>query len=137
MHWREILPTLIRESSFRTQEELATAIGERCGEWPNQATISRELSSLDARKVDGVYRLRPTGIHGAPIHAVHTTAAGCLAVIRTEPAFANVLARLIDRAAIPGILGTIAGDDTVFVATTGPDTLHPLRATLGLPPHHT
>ena len=132
MHWRDILPGLIHEGSFRTQEELARAIGERCEEWPNQATISRELSAIDARKVAGVYQLPPPAVQGVPIHAVVATAGGSLAVVRTEPAFANVLARRIDRAAIEGILGTIAGDDTVFVALAGPSILPSLRAVLGL-----
>lgn len=136
MQWRDILPALISQGSFRTQDELVTAIGEHCDQWPTQATVSRELAAIGARKVDGVYALPPPPILGAPIHSLVATAGGCLAVIQTDPAFANLLARRIDRAAIDGILGTIAGDDTVFVAMAGPAVLPSLRACLGLPPLH-
>ncbi len=133
MHWRDLLPALIVHGSFRTQEDLVVAIGERCDQWPNQATVSRELAAIGARKVDGVYTLPAPPALGAPIHQCVATAGGCLAVLTTEPAFANLLARHIDRAGIEGILGTIAGDDTVFVALAGPAILPSLRACLGLP----
>ena len=44
------------------------------------------------------------------------TNTGTLAVLKTQPAFASVLAHRIDSGEIPGVLGTIAGDDTVFAA---------------------
>ncbi len=135
MQWRDLLPTLISQGSFRTQDELVAAIGERCDQWPNQATVSRELAAIGARKVDGVYALPPPPELGAPIHGMQLTAAGCLVVIHTEPAFANIIARHIDRAGLHGVLGTIAGDDTVFVATAGPSILPSLQACLGLPIH--
>jgi len=46
-------------------------------------------------------------------------AAGPLVVLRTPPAGAQPLARALDEAALPAVVGTIAGDDTVFVATPG------------------
>jgi transcriptional regulator of arginine metabolism len=42
-----------------------------------------------------------------------------LVVLRTPPGAANYLASAIDHAALPGVLGTIAGDDTIMVITTG------------------
>jgi len=41
-----------------------------------------------------------------------------LVVFHTNPAFASVVAQRIDRSGIGGVLGTIAGDDTVFAAVT-------------------
>ena len=61
------------------------------------------------------------------------TAGGCLVVLHTDAAFASVLAQRIDHAMPSGVLGTIAGDDTVFVATTGPEALPALRTLIGLP----
>ncbi|HEU4438161.1 MAG TPA: arginine repressor, partial [Methylomirabilota bacterium] len=47
-------------------------------------------------------------------------AAASLVVVRTPPAGAHPLARALDEADLPDVVGTIAGDDTVFVATAGP-----------------
>ena len=55
--WRSVLQNLIQSGSFRTQRELVRAIQARTGTQVNQATVSRELTALGARKVDGVYRL--------------------------------------------------------------------------------
>jgi transcriptional regulator of arginine metabolism len=52
--------------------------------------------------------------------ALSVRAAASLVVVRTPPAGAHPLARALDEAALPEVAGTIAGDDTVFVATTGP-----------------
>jgi transcriptional regulator of arginine metabolism len=41
---------------------------------------------------------------------------GNLVVVRTPPGYANALARAIDEAAHPDVAGTVAGDDTIFVA---------------------
>ena len=43
-----------------------------------------------------------------------------LVVLRTPPGAANFLASAIDHGAVPHVLGTIAGDDTIMVITTGP-----------------
>ena len=53
--------------------------------------------------------------------------AGTLVVLRTPPAAAQALARVIDQAALPGVAGTIAGDDTVFVAARSPRAASGLR----------
>ena len=51
--------------------------------------------------------------------AIAVQAAGSLVVIRTLPGGAHTVARLLDEARLPGVAGTLAGDDTVFVATPG------------------
>jgi transcriptional regulator of arginine metabolism len=130
MAWRAALRDLVSRGSYRTQAELAAALASS-GHEVNQATISRELASLGVRKVKGVYELPPPPAVTAPIHAFAATSADCLAVVRTDPAFANVLAKAIDAAALPGVIGTIAGDDTVFVATEGAAATARLAAFLG------
>ena len=134
MSWRAILNDLIETGSFRTQRELVRAIESRTGRRINQASVSRELSALGVRKVDGVYRLGPDLDLGSRIGEVTSTAGGCLVVVSCDIAFASVVAQTIDGAGIDGVLGTIAGDDTVFVATTGPDVLDALLALLGRRP---
>ena len=116
MTWRSTIPTLLTAGEFRTQADLVSALADD-GHEVTQASVSRELASLGVRKVDGIYRLPPSPHVGAPIHMFTTTAKGCLAVVRTDPAFAMVVAQAVDAAALEGVLGTVAGDDTLFVAT--------------------
>jgi len=130
--WRQTLPDLISSGSFRTQDEIASALAAHTGVALNQATISRELNALGAEKVDGAYRLPPPPDLGAPVHAFSVTANGCLAVIKTDPAYAHLIGRAIDTASPAGVLGTIAGDDTVFVALRDDGALSGLRRLLGL-----
>jgi len=54
-------------------------------------------------------------------------------VIRTPPAGAHPLARALDEADLPEVVGTIAGDDTVFVAATGASTARLLERRLRVP----
>lgn len=139
MDWRDDLQALLREGGHRTQTELAGALVRRTGLQLNQATISRELNRLGARKVAGEYRLPNNGLGGgAPgvglggrIVDVKVTAGGCLVVVHSEPAFASLIGKAIDSARLSGVVGTLAGDDAVFVATTGPEALTPLYALLG------
>lgn len=130
--WRSVLQDLIQTGAFRTQRELVRAIYARTGVRLNQATISRELTSLGARKIEGVYRLGPELDVGSRVRSFEVTAGGCLVVIRTDPAFASVVAQQVDFSDIEGILGSIAGDDTVFVAIRGQESLPGLRSLLFL-----
>jgi transcriptional regulator of arginine metabolism len=131
MPWRPLVPDLLSRQSIATQEELVAALADR-GHEVNQATVSRELKKLGVAKVEGAYRLPVRAEVGAPIHAFTTTAGDCIAVVHTEPAFAMVLAQAIDAEELDGVLGTVAGDDTVFVATTGKAPTRRLRSFLGL-----
>lgn len=130
MSWRTVLNDLVETGNFRTQRELVRAIERRTGRRINQASISRELQALGVRKVDGVYRLGPELEIMSHVKDVKVTAQSCLVVLRCDIAFASVIAQAVDLAEIDGVLGTIAGDDTVFVATSGPDATEPLLAFL-------
>jgi transcriptional regulator of arginine metabolism len=95
-----------------------------------QATVSRDLEDLGAVKVrapDGrlVYALpepeADRGAHDDEIRRVLGASllaivpSGNLVVLRTPPGHANALASALDRAALAGVAGTVAGDDTVLV----------------------
>lgn len=110
-----------------------------------QATLSRDLVELRAEKVRGscgalVYQVPPEGPdpRGARIHAtaevlasqlarlceellVSAEASGNLVVVRTPPGAAQFLASAVDRSVFPGVLGTIAGDDTILLITRATD----------------
>jgi transcriptional regulator of arginine metabolism len=131
MTWQDHLWELVGTGAFRTQQELVGALSAR-GFTVHQGSVSRELRRLGVTKLRGVY-VRPDASLGAPVHRFDVTAGGCLVVLHTDPAFASVLGQAVDDAALPGLLGTIAGDDTVFVATAGPDGARALAALLDVP----
>ncbi|MFC6286468.1 arginine repressor [Nocardioides sp. GCM10027113] len=128
---------LVSQHEVRSQSELAELLA-RNGLHVTQATLSRDLVELDAVKVRApsgalVYAVpgeggdrRPSapGETAAATHRlsrllnellVSAEASGTLVVLRTPPGAAQFLASAFDKAEIPGVLGTIAGDDTVLV----------------------
>lgn len=132
MNWHSVLSELLSDGAFTTQKGLVDELAAR-GFSVNQATVSRALRRLGVRKVAGVYRA-PAHIGTGPVHDYAVTAGGCLAVFQTNPAFASVVAQRIDRSGFEGILGTIAGDDTVFVAVTDGSVANQLASLFGLEP---
>ena len=115
--WRKHLKNLVASGTFRTQQSLVLALSE-AGYDVTQSSVSRELTSMGVRKVGGCYvPARRGGLPpGVAVHAGFSSAGGPLVVLHTNPAQAPLLAQAIDQAALPGVLGTLAGDDTVFVA---------------------
>ncbi len=108
---------LIRAKRFRTQAELVEELRRR-GVRATQSSVSRDLARLGAVKINGYYAL-PRLTH--PIAGVLEildldTAGDHLIVVKTEPGQASSVAVKIDGAHFPEIVGTVAGDDTVFVA---------------------
>ena len=94
-----------------------------------QATISRDLEELGAVKIrvaggDSIYAIAeyaPARV--APSDQLRrvmaewvaeVTSSGNLVVVRTPPGCAHVVASALDRSALSGLLGTVAGDDTIF-----------------------
>lgn len=120
----EALKKLLLEGKLSTQEELRERL-EKQDFSVNQSTISRDLRRLGAvRATDAlgrtVYRL-PDVVEAAPATAlsemvVEIATNGSLIVIRTAVGSAPLVARHLDRTRPKGILGTLAGDDTIFVA---------------------
>ena len=126
---RDAVARIIRSRRIGTQDELLSALAS-AGFRATQATLSRDLARLGARRVSRpqggtVYELSddaPAGASGlGALRGVvaEITANASLVVIRTHPGSAPAIARAIDLAEIPEVLGTIAGDDTIFVAPSG------------------
>ncbi|MBV9960094.1 MAG: hypothetical protein JO360_16835 [Acidobacteria bacterium] len=110
--------SLIRGRRIGTQEEL-TAHLERAGIVATQSSVSRDLIELGVVKQRGAYTL-PQTPSGASAHGLLSldAAGDALVVARCEPGLASALAVEIDRAALPEVVGTIAGDDTIFIAVS-------------------
>ncbi len=102
--------TLVNRGGVHTQQELAEALARR-GLRATQATISRDIQELGlVRSVSG-YRSSAALVRELVLSIELVEP---LAVIRTPPGTANLVARRIDEAALPGIAGTVAGDDTII-----------------------
>jgi transcriptional regulator of arginine metabolism len=109
---------LIRAKRIGTQEEL-TAHLERAGVVATQSSVSRDLVELGIVKHHGHYTL-PRSSNGASARGLLSLdmAGDVLIVARCEPGMASAVAVEIDRAAIQEIVGTLAGEDTIFIAVT-------------------
>ncbi len=121
---------LIAARPIRTQHELAAALRER-GYRATQATISRDVSEMGLIKQTGEgargYAIPPrveqpetTGeerlvmiLRDLPFDI---RVAGLLLVVKAVPGSAHAVAAALDRAGWPEVAGSIAGDDTVFIA---------------------
>jgi transcriptional regulator of arginine metabolism len=108
--------SLIRARRIATQEEL-TALLERAGMTATQSSVSRDLLELGIIKHHGYYSL-PRAENGAAARGLLSleTAGDVLIVARCEPGLASAVAVEIDRAALAEVAGTIAGEDTIFIA---------------------
>jgi transcriptional regulator of arginine metabolism len=124
-----LLMEILRDRPGSTQESLVAALAES-GVEVTQATVSRDLAAIGAVRGPGGYLLpeRPAVVQagGASAdrlaralreHAVSFEPAATLVVVRTAPGHAQLLASELDHARPPGMVGCIAGDDTIFVAT--------------------
>ncbi|MBJ7357446.1 arginine repressor [Nocardioides sp.] len=133
---------LLTHHEVHSQGELATLLAEQ-GVHVTQATLSRDLEELDAVKVRSfsgalVYAVPGEGGDRRPPLPGETAAATTrlarlcaellvsaeasanLVVLRTPPGAAQFLASAFDKAELPDLLGTIAGDDTVLVIGRDP-----------------
>jgi len=109
------LLSLIQAKPIGTQEELRLFL-ERAGVSATQSSVSRDLEELGVVKHHGHYTL-PRANGAAARGLLSLDCAGeNLVVARTEPGLASAAAVEIDGAAIPEIVGTLAGEDTVFIA---------------------
>jgi transcriptional regulator of arginine metabolism len=113
----EALAQIIRERDINNQVDLQKALGDM-GFETTQSSISRNLRKLGVHKSEGCYRL-PTIAPGESrlVEFLEAVVAGDnLIVLRGSPGSGQNIAFEIDRAKVPEVVGTIAGDDTVFVA---------------------
>ncbi len=131
-----LLRGLLEEGEFTSQHELSAALAERDVE-VSQSTLSKDLLALGAVK-----RRTP---EGSLVYAVgdETEGGGVAAeklarrcvellqsiqhaanqiVIKTPPGAAQFLGAHVDRARLPGVMGTVAGDDTLLLVATDPES---------------
>lgn len=123
-HRQRLIADWLRLGPVGRQDELVERLAE-AGVAATQATVSRDLEALGAVKVRGGYALVDGG--GSVTAAVRLDRilaewvieiipAGSLLVLKTPPGSANLVANAIDTGNLEEVSGTIAGDDTIFVA---------------------
>ncbi len=114
---RKLIRELLVARPIATQEELRTVLAER-GHGVTQATLSRDLAHLGARRAASGYELPdvPPSAPHLPDLVRSIDDNGTMVVIHTAPGAAQIIASALDRAKPVEILGTIAGDDAIFVA---------------------
>jgi len=106
---------LIRAKPIGTQEDLR-ALLERTGVMATQSSVSRDLEELGVVKQHGHYTLPRANGNAARGLLSLDQAGDSLIVARTFPGLASAVAVEIDAAALPEVVGTIAGEDTIFIA---------------------
>ncbi len=135
---QERIRTLIEKGGIASQDQLARALHAQ-GVRVTQATLSRDLRELGVLKGPEGYSLpgaaapQPAPGLDAALRTLLVAArpAGNLAVLHTGPGRAPLLALELDRAGLKDIQGTIAGDDTIFVATRSAGHAAKLAGRLG------
>lgn len=144
---RELVRQLVASGRIHSQAQLVEEL-TGYGMAVTQATVSRDLAALgvmrgmrggtpryllpddvaEGTELDASERLRrlladlPLAIDEAPP----------LLVLRTAPGAAHAIASALDLSFLPGVVGTVAGDDTIFVACRGRASLRRLRSSLSM-----
>lgn len=119
---RAAILRILRESTVRNQDELVKAL-RRQGFVATQSSVSRDLRELGVAKAGDRYIPPVENVPHDPFEAVASfvteirTAGPSLTVVKTTTGGAQSVAVAIDRAHWPEVVGTISGDDTIFVAT--------------------
>lgn len=114
---QQAIRSLVRNRQIRTQAELVDALRGQ-GFDVAQATVSRDIADLDLRKgSNGMYVLAEDERFRSLVSTavVETRRAANQLVVITEPGSAPSVAAAIDAARPDGVLGSIAGDDTILV----------------------
>lgn len=129
----ERISRLVQSQVVYSQQELQDLL-RKAGVDVTQATLSRDLAAMGVLKGPNGYVLpgSPAAVAAAPGDSTEALlqrtlrremrgidVGGNLVVIRTDVGHASVLAVELDRARPDEVLGTIAGDDTIFLATRG------------------
>jgi transcriptional regulator of arginine metabolism len=121
---RTVLAKIIREQAVGRQSELVTLLRKQ-GHAATQSSVSRDLRELGVAKVGDRYVMPDAAAPSRDFSALkqfvsaRLTAGTNLTVLKTTIGSAQSVAVAIDTARWPEVVGTISGDDTIFIATEG------------------
>jgi transcriptional regulator of arginine metabolism len=116
---------LVSTSAIPDQAALIGLLG-REGFPITQGTLSRRLAKLSVRKVNGRYQRVASPSHPIPPYAIAPSTPNLL-VLQTQVGLGPALAQRIDRTTLRGVAGTVAGEDTLFIAIHSEASLEDVR----------
>jgi transcriptional regulator of arginine metabolism len=113
---QQILRTLIQKHRLSTQQELVAHLSKFQIE-ATQSSVSRDLKELGIIRVGGAYAVPSVAalFGSGKVRSIEASGES-LIVAKVESGLASAVTVEIDRAEIPDVVGTIAGDDTIFIA---------------------
>lgn len=139
LYRRNQILKIIRSEAVATQDELRKKLARR-GIRVTQATVSRDIEELGLVKTRSGYRRpgisEPAAASAPPQPAIDVVLkefvrdvrqAANLVVVTTHPGNAHSVAVSLDAGKWPEVVGTVAGDDTIFIATPGARQASSLR----------
>ena len=118
---RAVIRELLESHQVTSQAELLELLAGR-GLETTQPVLSRDLRKLKVAKREGCYQMVEEGERVTPLEHLQALLRGAksagdhMLVVFTEPGAASAIARGLESEDVAGLVGTIAGDDTVFVA---------------------
>ncbi|HET6498915.1 MAG TPA: ArgR family transcriptional regulator [Coriobacteriia bacterium] len=126
---QDAIRRIVRAERIRTQRDLVKRLEDE-GFVCTQATVSRDIGQMGLRKLsEGVYVLAED-LHLQRMVSelvVDVVGTGALVLVKSTPGTAQGVAAALDGAELDGILGSIAGDDTVLVIATGEESAVSVR----------
>jgi transcriptional regulator of arginine metabolism len=116
---------IISKHQVADQATLLSMLAE-AGITLTQGTLSRHLSQWSIQKRDGYYQQVIPRDHPLPPYSLHESPPN-LILLQTGPRLGMALAIRIDRGKVPGVAGTLAGDDTLMVALAPGSSIPEIR----------
>ena len=127
---RRAILSLLTEREIHSQKELRSVLARR-GFRASQPVLSRDLRALKVGKSAGMYAtMQPERV--TPLDQLKPLLRGAepatrFVVVFCEPGAGSAVARAIDQSDVDGLVGTVAGDDTVLVALDSEDAARKVR----------
>jgi len=113
---QDLMIRLVKEKEIKTQDELKEILKNH-GFDTTQSSLSRDIAEVGLVKVNGYYCLQARQTQGVPSITSLESAGENIIVVKTLVGMAAAVGITIDNNRLRGVVGTIAGDDTVFIAT--------------------
>lgn len=132
IHLHEAILETVSSEDVPDQQSLIEYLEQRYNKSVNQSTLSRHLRKLGIRKRMGYYRLQAVNNNDSgekPVNKIIMCPPN-LIVMNTLPGHAHAVAYRLDSLDLEGVVGTVAGDDTIFLALGDPTFMESVRRSL-------
>ncbi len=120
---QQAIRQIVREHTVKTQQELVTYL-QLAGYDCTQATVSRDVSELGVRKLGDATYILAEDMHLSRMAedlVEYLTLVNNMVIIKTQPGTGPGVAAALDAAELPGVAGSISGDDTILIICATPE----------------